>query len=98
MKPPFVAFNLDGSGEDLLSMTTVKVNSQGVPRQPFEIPFGGLESLDDRGLEATAALIGKSVLAELNRWHPDVFSRYPNLIVPIPVLQKHQFPLPPTGE
>jgi hypothetical protein len=92
MKAPFVAFNLDTSGNPTIAVTTVAVDKYGIPRRPFEHDFGSLESLTTHGLEWTATLIGKTVLAILNRNHVDVFKAFPELVVPLPELKPGDLP------
>jgi hypothetical protein len=95
LKVPSITFSLQ---DGVLHASIV----HGIPPEhtgrPFEQEFATLESLNERGLEDAATLIGKYVIGAMSIWNPTLINgQYPNLYINTK-LPAHQLPpnsLPP---
>ncbi|WP_305824629.1 hypothetical protein [Massilia brevitalea] len=78
---PFVAFSLEPS-DDALHITLLS-GPRVLRNEVVEQTFTDLPSLSLHGLDGGAAIIGKFVLAVLQREYPEKFKKYPNLIIKV---------------
>ena len=79
---PFVAFSLSAD-DDALHFTMLDRRAVERKKPAFENTLSTLASLNDRGADEAATLIGKWVLMVLNNSYPDKFTRYPNIVIPV---------------
>lgn len=79
---PFIAFSLSAD-DDALHTTMLDRRALERKKPEFEDTLSTLESLNDRGVDEAAILIGKWVLMMLYYSYPDKFAPYPNLVVPV---------------
>lgn len=79
---PFIAFSLSPDDE---ALHTTMLDRRALERNKpaFKDTLSTLESLNDRGADEAASLIGKWVLLMLNNSYPDKFAPYPNLVIPV---------------
>lgn len=76
----FIAFSLN-ENEDVLDIS-MRTGSSVALNRIVETSMPDLESLNARGLDDTAATIGKFVLSVLQSQHRERFKAFPNLHVP----------------
>ena len=84
MKPgvAFIAISLHPEDDNLHVST---LSGHRVARNEVqESTFSDLNSYNERGLEATATIIGKLILGTLQLANPEKFKQYPNLLMDIP--------------
>lgn len=79
---PFIAFSLHAD-DDALHTTMLDRYRLERKRPAFEDTLGTLASLNDRGMDEAATLIGKWVLLILQNSYPDKFAPYPDLVIPV---------------
>jgi hypothetical protein len=98
IKPPYIAFGIkppnENSAEPTLVIYTTETHRSQRTGVPDENSLGSLQTLNERGLDATAMMIGKYVLAMLTSWHPEDLKPYPNLVFTVPPLKR---PVPPVS-
>jgi hypothetical protein len=75
MKLPYVCINVNANGNLNFSHFTTN------PDDPLEVEHS-LSDLNGRGFEDTSQSIGRTVLALMGNWFPDVMRQYPSLAVP----------------
>jgi hypothetical protein len=92
MKSPYIAFSLEPTASGRLTVSNMGPHRFVRCTEPLMDSIE-LESLNERGLDATVEVIGKYVLMLLNDWNPEAFRAYPNLVIPIPLAQPPSPPL-----
>ena len=79
---PFIAFHLSDQ-DDALHTTLFDRRALERRKPEFEDTLSNLSSLNERGQEEAATIIGKWVLLMLKNSYPDKFKDYPNLVVEV---------------
>jgi len=79
---PFIAFSVQ-EGDDHLYMTLLDSRAVERKKPAYEDTFLTLAQFNERGLEESATMIGKLVLATLQRSNPAHFTAYPKLVVEV---------------